>query len=369
MIVAFQLENKIPSTSMNRAFGFSGQNDGNGSSNDGSRARASIIPLLQAAGTSTNAAGDTPLVVTHSGNTTSTIPGATRSSLTDTEKLLLAASQGTPQQQRQNQLRNPGLPSPFLGGIAVTRQAMIERVKQQEQELDFLRAQFGLSAASASPRLDSMRGLGRNQPFMVPPSLRSPALAATPAPKTNALNILSCTAPVPAHFNSSTPTEDPAPAPVDTSKGTFPMKLHQMLSILEQQPGGTDIASFLHHGNSFAIHKPREFLRHVMPQHFRMSRFSSFQRQLNLYDFVRITSGVDRGAYTHPQFVYGKPELTADMKRIKIKGVKNRKARLLEEEAAKNKEANESSADATIVIVAKKDDSGTTPDGQTDTAV
>jgi HSF-type DNA-binding len=34
-----------------------------------------------------------------------------------------------------------------------------------------------------------------------------------------------------------------------------------------------------------------------MPLHFRMSRYSSFQRQLNLYDFQRITEGPDKGAY------------------------------------------------------------------------
>lgn len=59
--------------------------------------------------------------------------------------------------------------------------------------------------------------------------------------------------------------------------GTFPQKLHQMLSELERQDGGLDIASFLPHGRAFAIHKPRDFVKHVMPKYFRMSRFSSFQ--------------------------------------------------------------------------------------------
>lgn len=76
--------------------------------------------------------------------------------------------------------------------------------------------------------------------------------------------------------------------------GTFPQKLHTMLSDLEGQEGGTAIASFLPHGRAFAIHKPRDFVKHVMPKYFRMSRFSSFQRQLNLYDFQRITEGPDK---------------------------------------------------------------------------
>lgn len=56
-----------------------------------------------------------------------------------------------------------------------------------------------------------------------------------------------------------------------------------------------------------------------------MGRFSSFQRQLNLYDFQRITHGVDKGAYQHSKFLYGQPGLTLSMKRNKIKGVKKAK--------------------------------------------
>jgi len=89
-----------------------------------------------------------------------------------------------------------------------------------------------------------------------------------------------------------------AAIPADKRKGrsgTFPQKLHQMLSDLERQEGGTEIASFLPHGRAFCIHKPRDFVKHIMPKYFRMSRFSSFQRQLNLYDFQRITEGPDKG--------------------------------------------------------------------------
>ena len=78
--------------------------------------------------------------------------------------------------------------------------------------------------------------------------------------------------------------------------GKFPQKLHQMLADLDQQ-GRSDIASFVKHGRAFAIHKPTEFAKEVMAKYFRMSRFSSFQRQLNLYDFQRITEGSDKGAY------------------------------------------------------------------------
>lgn len=103
-------------------------------------------------------------------------------------------------------------------------------------------------------------------------------------------------------------------------KGAFPKKLLQMLADLEKEQR-QDIASFLPHERSFAIHKPREFVNTIMPKYFRMSRFSSFQRQLNLYNFHRVTEGPERGSYHHPLFMKGRYDLCSVMKRTKIKGV------------------------------------------------
>jgi hypothetical protein len=100
----------------------------------------------------------------------------------------------------------------------------------------------------------------------------------------------------------------------------FPQKLHRMLADLERLPGGADVASFLPHGRAFSIHNPKKFVSEIMPGYFRMSRFSSFQRQLNLYDFKRITEGRDKGAYYHEFFLDGRLALCSQMKRTKIKG-------------------------------------------------
>ena len=86
------------------------------------------------------------------------------------------------------------------------------------------------------------------------------------------------------------------------------------------QLGTADIASFVDNGRSFNIHKPKEFAQNVMPKYFKMGSFASFQRQLNLYDFVRVSEGPDRGAYRHELFVRGKPLLSTTMRRTKIKG-------------------------------------------------
>ncbi|KAL7470568.1 hypothetical protein ACHAXS_010817 [Conticribra weissflogii] len=57
-----------------------------------------------------------------------------------------------------------------------------------------------------------------------------------------------------------------------------------------------------------------------MPKYFRQSKLTSFQRQLNLYGFCRLTSGTDRGAYYHELFLRHRLFLRKRMSRIRIKG-------------------------------------------------
>ena len=57
-----------------------------------------------------------------------------------------------------------------------------------------------------------------------------------------------------------------------------------------------------------------------MPTFFRQSKLTSFQRQLNLYGFSRITAGRDRGGYYHELFLKNKLFLCQNMTRIRIKG-------------------------------------------------
>lgn len=99
----------------------------------------------------------------------------------------------------------------------------------------------------------------------------------------------------------------------------FPSKLHRMLEACERD-GLSKIASFFPHGRAFAIHQPRRFAEEVMPKHFKQTKYTSFQRQLNLYGFRRLSLGPDVGGYYHERFLKGQPQLSVGMKRTKLKG-------------------------------------------------
>lgn len=98
----------------------------------------------------------------------------------------------------------------------------------------------------------------------------------------------------------------------------FPEKLMNMLD--RESHSRRDVVSWSVHGRSFVVRRPRAFATEVMPDHFRQSKLTSFQRQLNLYGFRRITQGRDAGAYYHELFLRGRPHLSAMMQRQKVKG-------------------------------------------------
>lgn len=119
---------------------------------------------------------------------------------------------------------------------------------------------------------------------------------------------------------------DPSPdEPYSYLTLSFPFKLQAMLDQLESL-GKTDVISWLPHGRAFRVHRPEIFVRDLMPSYFKMSKFSSFQRQLHMYSFQRLTTnGPDRGGYYHPQFLRGSPRLVVEMKRTRVNGKKCRK--------------------------------------------
>jgi hypothetical protein len=96
----------------------------------------------------------------------------------------------------------------------------------------------------------------------------------------------------------------------------FPEKLHRMLREVEMNGQGC-IASFFLHGRAFSVNNRERFVTEILPKYLGLNRFSSFQRQLNLYGFVRIRSGPDKGGYYHELFLKGRPLLCTYMRRVK----------------------------------------------------
>lgn len=96
----------------------------------------------------------------------------------------------------------------------------------------------------------------------------------------------------------------------------FPDKLHDMLGYCETN-GLTRVCCWEMDGRAFRIRSIDLFTEQVMPKFFKLTKFESLQRQLNLYSFTRIARGPMKGCYYHPLFVRGGRDLSKDMQRRK----------------------------------------------------
>lgn len=110
---------------------------------------------------------------------------------------------------------------------------------------------------------------------------------------------------------------------IQTTRGgvavPFPPKLHEMLEQVQEE-GLEHIVSWQPHGRCFLVHDPKGFVDIVLPKYFKQSKLASFQRQLNLYGFQRLTKGNDKGGYYHEYFLRGRTDLCSKIHRLKVKG-------------------------------------------------
>ncbi|CAB9499082.1 shock factor protein [Seminavis robusta] len=112
-----------------------------------------------------------------------------------------------------------------------------------------------------------------------------------------------------------------APGPNDP----FPVQLHWMLEQTEKN-GFPHVVSWAPHGRSFVVHQRDQFVKEVLPVYFNQSKITSFQRQLSLYGFKRITKGPDSGGYYHPKFLRISRTFARNIVRTKVKNDGPRKA-------------------------------------------
>ena len=100
------------------------------------------------------------------------------------------------------------------------------------------------------------------------------------------------------------------------SSANFPQRLYALM-----ENNQTDMISWCNHGLSFRINEPEKFSSIILPKYFKHAKLTSFQRQLNLYGFKRITKGEDLGAYFHPKFQRGRKDLLNDIRRVPNKSL------------------------------------------------
>jgi HSF-type DNA-binding len=97
----------------------------------------------------------------------------------------------------------------------------------------------------------------------------------------------------------------------------FPQHLHKKLIQIEKD-GDSDVVSFCPHGRAFKVHDMDRFVAEVLPKHFKLNKWTSFRRQLNLYGFLRVRAGPDSTAYYHALFLQSRPDLARFIKRVAV---------------------------------------------------
>jgi hypothetical protein len=100
---------------------------------------------------------------------------------------------------------------------------------------------------------------------------------------------------------------------------SFPLKLQRILDKLECEQQ-TATLSWLDHGRAFIVRDVAKFVEDLAPVYFNLTKYSSFQRQCHMYHFQRITCGPDKGAYHHPSFLRGRPDLAMLIQRTRVNG-------------------------------------------------
>jgi hypothetical protein len=82
---------------------------------------------------------------------------------------------------------------------------------------------------------------------------------------------------------------------------SFPLKLRAILDDAVEL-GLEHVVSWQLSGTAFQVHNTGTFINQIMPKYFNQTKYKSFQRQLNLYGFSRITRGPRKGCYHHELF-------------------------------------------------------------------
>jgi len=104
----------------------------------------------------------------------------------------------------------------------------------------------------------------------------------------------------------------------ETGDLSFPYKVHMMVENAEKD-NYSHIVSWTKDGKAFQVHDVDAFVKSVLPLFFDQSKYESFRRQLNLYQFKRVARGELRGTISHPSFVRGARWMCEEIKRVRCR--------------------------------------------------
>merc|ERR1711862_583723 len=87
----------------------------------------------------------------------------------------------------------------------------------------------------------------------------------------------------------------------------FPVKVYEMLENAESKEF-SHIVSWNADGTGFMVHDKEYFTKEIVPHYFNLTKYKSFQRQLSLYGFQRVTVGENKGLRFHNKLRKGQAE-------------------------------------------------------------
>jgi hypothetical protein len=115
----------------------------------------------------------------------------------------------------------------------------------------------------------------------------------------------------PTNVASSVTSSDKPGQKKNSLLNKFLSKTYHMINSCDDE-----IACWSNGGRAFTIKDQERFEKEALPAYFNHSKFSSFARQLNFYNFTKLRGepdlqlkGTQQVRYSHPYFQQGKPEL------------------------------------------------------------
>jgi HSF-type DNA-binding len=104
----------------------------------------------------------------------------------------------------------------------------------------------------------------------------------------------------------------------ESARHPFPVKVYEMLEDADAK-NFAHIVSWNPPGDGFMVHKKDLFIYEIVPQYFNQTKYKSFQRQLSLYGFNRVTVGANKGLRHHEKLRRGRYDLVCQMKPVGYK--------------------------------------------------